>query len=81
MLTEAGFSVMEARYWNGLLLPLMVLQRKLMASTPEGRSDVAAFPPWQDRTLFGITEVERQLARLRLSVPAGGSVLVIARRP
>lgn len=81
MLTDAGFSVMEARYWNGLLLPLMVLQRKIMASTPEGRSDVAAFPPWQDRMLFGITEVERQLARLRLSVPAGGSVLVIATRP
>ena len=81
MLTEAGFCVMEARYWNSLLLPLMVLQRKVMASTPEGRSDVAAFPPWQDRMLFGVTEVERQLGRLRLSVPAGGSVLVIARRP
>jgi len=81
MLTEVGFSVVTARYWNGLLLPLMVLQRKIMASTPEGRSDVAAFPPWQDRMLFGITEVERQLARLRLSVPAGGSVLAIATRP
>ena len=58
----------------------MVLQRKLMASTPEGRSDVAAFPPWQIRMLFGITEVERQLAWLRVSVLAGGSVLAIATR-
>ena len=81
MLTDAGFSAVTARYWNGLLLPLMVLQRKIMASTPEGRSDVTAFPPWQDRLLFSITEVERQLARLRLSVPAGGSVLAIATRP
>ena len=81
MLTDAGFSVVEARYWNGLLLPLMILQRKIIASTPEGRSDVAAFPPWQDRVLFGITEVERQLARLRVNVPAGGSVLAIATRP
>jgi hypothetical protein len=71
---------MEARYWNGLLLPLMVLQRKIMASAPEADSDVAAFPPWQDRMLFGITEFERQLARLRVSVPAGGSVLAIATR-
>jgi SAM-dependent methyltransferase len=81
MLTDAGFSAVTARYWNGLLLPLMVLQRKVMASTPEGRSDVTAFPPWQDRLLFSLTEVERQLARLRLSVPAGGSVLAIATRP
>jgi SAM-dependent methyltransferase len=80
MLTDAGFSVVTAHYWNGLLLPLMVLQRKILASMPEAESDVAAFPPWQDRMLFGITEVERQLARLRVSVPAGGSVLAIATR-
>jgi SAM-dependent methyltransferase len=80
MLSDAGFSVVTTHYWNGLLLPLMVLQRKIMASTPEGRSDVAAFPPWQNRMLFGITEVERQLARLRVSVLAGGSVLAIATR-
>lgn len=80
MLNQAGFDVVTTRYWNGLLLPLMILQRKIMASAPEGRSDVAAFPPWQDRMLFGVTEVERQLTRLRLSVPAGGSVLAVATR-
>jgi SAM-dependent methyltransferase len=78
MLTDAGFSVVSTEYWNSLLLPLMILQRKVMASTPEGRSDVAAFPPWQDRVLFGVTEVERRLSRLRLRVPAGGSVLAVA---
>ena len=81
MLTDAGFQEVTTHYWNGLLLPLMILQRKVMASAPEGQSDVVAFPPWQDRMLFGITEVERRLARLRLSVPAGGSVLAIATRP
>ena len=80
MLTAAGFRVVATRHWNTLLLPLMVLQRKILASAPEDRSDVAAFPPWQDRILFGITEVERRLARLRLSLPAGGSVLAIATR-
>ena len=80
MLTQAGFHGVTTQYWNGLLLPLMVLQRKVMASAPEAESDVAAFPPWQDRMLFGITELERRLARLRVSVPAGGSVLAIATR-
>ena len=80
MLTDAGFHGVTTHYWNGLLLPLMVLQRKVMASAPEGQSDVVAFPPWQDRMLFGITEVERQLARLQLRMPAGGSVLAIATR-
>ena len=80
MLTAAGFNVVATRYWNTLLLPLMVLQRKILASAPEDRSDVAAFPPWQDRMLFGITEAERRLARLRLSFPAGSSVLAVATR-
>src|SRR3954462_15253912 len=48
MLTEAGFSAVVTRYWNALLLPLMVLQRKILASAPENRSDVTAFPPWQN---------------------------------
>lgn len=81
LLAEAGFRVERARYWNALLLPLMVMQRKIMASAPEDRSDVAAFPPWQDRMLFGITELERRLACLGLPFPAGGSVLVVATRP
>jgi hypothetical protein len=57
------------RYWNVLLL---VLQRKVLARAPADRSDGAAFPPWQDRLLFGIAEFERRLARLRLAFPAGG---------
>ena len=75
MLEEAGFRVPRVRYWNGLLLPLMVLRRKL---PPSGGSDVAAFPPWLDRMLHGMTELER---RLPFPLPAGGSVLAIAERP
>jgi hypothetical protein len=69
--------VLRVNYWNGLLLPLMIVQRKLLARTSD-RSDVAAFSPWLDRILHGITELER---RLGLSLPAGGSVLAIAERP
>lgn len=77
MLETAGFRVLRARYWNGLLLPLMIVQRKIVARSSD-RSDVAAFPPWLDRMLHGMTAVER---RLPFPLPAGGSVLAIAERP
>jgi SAM-dependent methyltransferase len=77
MLESAGFRVLRMRYWNGLLLPLMVFRRKLLARS-SSRSDVAAFPPWLDRMLHGMTELER---RLPFPLPAGGSVLAIAERP
>jgi SAM-dependent methyltransferase len=77
MLQQAGFRDVTARYWNGLLLPLMVVQRKLLARG-EASSDVAAYPPWLDAALYGVTEIER---RTRLPLPAGGSVLAAAVRP
>ncbi|WP_424134152.1 class I SAM-dependent methyltransferase [Roseomonas chloroacetimidivorans] len=78
LLRRAGFTAVSARYWNGLLLPLMVLQRKVLARKNDHASDVGEFPPWLDRLLHGVTEVER-LGRLPL--PAGGSVLLAATRP
>ncbi len=80
LLQAAGFHAIRTRYWNSLLLPLMVVQRKIMASAPDDRSDVAAFPPWQNGILFGMTELERTLARLGLPFPAGGSILAAATR-
>ena len=77
MLEDAGFRVRRVRYWNSLLLPLMILQRKILARSSD-RSDVAVFPPWLNAILHGMTEFERSL---RLSLPAGGSVLAIAERP
>jgi SAM-dependent methyltransferase len=77
LLRQAGFAGVRAGYWNGLLLPLMVAQRKLLARH-SAASDVASFPPWLDATLHGMTEIER---RLPFGLPAGGSVLAIAERP
>jgi len=77
LLQGAGFRRVRARYWNGVLLPLMVVQRKLLARD-SAASDVAAFPPWLDATLHGMTEFER---RLPFPLPAGGSVLATAERP
>jgi SAM-dependent methyltransferase len=77
-LRRAGFAKVRTDYWNGLLLPVMVLQRKLLARGDGAASDVAAFSPLLDATLYSITAIER---RLPFPLPAGGSVLATAIRP
>jgi hypothetical protein len=81
LLAEAGFAAIETRYWNALLLPLMILQRKLLKSDDEAKSDVAPFPPRLDAMLYAVTGLERFMARIGLRYPAGGSVMVMATRP
>jgi hypothetical protein len=81
LLEQAGFAAIEARYWNALLLPLMILQRKILKSDAADKSDVAPFPPWLDAMLYAVTGLERWLARIGLRYPAGGSVLITATRP
>jgi SAM-dependent methyltransferase len=76
-LAHAGFTGIKTRFWNGLLLPLMVLQRKILARA-DAPSDVAAFPPWLDAMLHGITALEH---RAKIPLPAGGSILATATRP
>jgi SAM-dependent methyltransferase len=76
MLRQAGFHPAQAHYWNGLLLPLMILQRKILARS-DAVSDVAPFSPWLDAILHGTTEFER---RLPFPLPAGGSVLATAEK-
>ncbi len=77
-LAEAGFVSVETHYWDGLLLPLMVLHRKILARSDAAPSDVGAFPDWLDASLYGVAEMER---RLGIRLPAGGSVLAAAHRP
>lgn len=81
LLETAGFAAIRSRYWNALLLPLMVVQRKVLARAPGNRSDVATFPPWADRSLHAITVLERRLMGFGLPFPAGGSLLATATRP
>ncbi len=78
LLKQAGFSAIRGRYWNSLLFPLMAAQRLLLAGSRTAKSDVADFPPWQDRLFFGMTEFER---RLPFALPFGGSLLLTAEKP
>lgn len=77
LLRAAGLIRIRAHYWNGLLLPLMIVQRMLLMRD-DSVSDVAPFPPWQDATFHALTDLER---RLPFPLPAGGSVLAIAEKP
>jgi SAM-dependent methyltransferase len=77
MLRSAEFIAVRPGYWNSLLLPVMVLERKLLARQAIA-SDVAPFPPWLDATFHAMTEIER---RLPFRLPAGGSVLATAEKP
>jgi SAM-dependent methyltransferase len=77
LLRQAGFHHIRSHYWNSLLLPLMILQRKILAQG-NSVSDVAPFPPWLDVTLHGMTRLEQNLP---VALPFGGSVLAIAEKP
>jgi SAM-dependent methyltransferase len=77
LLRQAGFARVRAQYWNGLLLPLMVMQRRIVARG-DSVSDVAPFPPWLDATLHAVTKLEWHLP---FRLPAGGSVLAVAEKP
>ncbi|TDH63936.1 class I SAM-dependent methyltransferase [Dankookia rubra] len=81
MLAGAGLTQVRPHYWNSLLLPMMVLHRKVLARSPERRSDVAQFPPWLDNSLHAVTRLERSLLASGFPFPAGGSVLATALRP
>ena len=77
LLREAGFRDVRVQYWNAFLLPLMAVQRKILARG-NAVSDVAPFPPWLDAMFHGMTRLER---RLPFPPPAGGSVLATAEKP
>jgi ubiquinone/menaquinone biosynthesis C-methylase UbiE len=80
-LESAGFLPVSVRFWNSLLLPLMVVQRKVLGRfRAEDASDVAAFSPPIDAIFRAVTDTEAALARIGLRFPAGGSLLAVARR-
>ena len=81
MLADAGFAQATPRHWNSLLLPIMVLQRKVLARADEAASDVAPYPPWLDAALSSVCRLEATLLRAGFRFPAGGSLMTTATRP
>jgi len=79
----AGLEVVRMTSFVSLLLPLMFLSR-LAQRAPDARYDPLAelrIAPWLNRGLDAVLAAERALIRAGVSFPAGGSLLLVARKP
>ena len=79
-LVAAGLEPLKVTHWNMLLLPLIVLRRKLFPAPASG-SDVEAYAPWTNALLKWIMALESGLLRMFGGLPAGSSLLAMARKP
>jgi SAM-dependent methyltransferase len=78
----AGFEVAQATSFVSLLLPLMMLSR---LRRPDPAAPVDPFrefrmPRWMNRLLYLCMQVDLAAIRIGLSLPVGGSLLVVARK-
>jgi SAM-dependent methyltransferase len=79
---SAGFQIERITSFNSLLLPLMIWSRM------QRRRD-RDFQPWRElelspalnKTLESILKLERMVIRKGVSFPAGGSLLLVGRKP
>jgi ubiquinone/menaquinone biosynthesis C-methylase UbiE len=77
---RAGFRVERATYWNTLLFPLAVLQRKLLQARAVS-SDVRLYPAPVESFCNAMNLIEHAWLRRGGVLPWGNSVLAIGRRP
>jgi len=78
LLAGAGFRVIRATYWNTILFPLMLVHR--LIERDDAESDVKEYPRWLDAIFSSALAVERAAIGAGLSLPFGGSLLVVAAR-
>jgi SAM-dependent methyltransferase len=82
-LVEAGLEVVRMTSFVTVLLPLMLASR-LAQRRPRRDYDPLAelrISPWLNGPLEQALAIERLMVRSGISFPAGGSLLVVARRP
>lgn len=78
LLSGHGFRVLRSSYWNTFLFPLMLLHR--LIERDDAESDVRDYPRWLDVIFSTALAVERALISMGLSLPFGGSLIVVAAR-
>jgi SAM-dependent methyltransferase len=79
---SAGFQIQRITSFNSLLLPLMIWSRLQRKRNHD-------FQPWREfeigptlnKTLEGILKFERMVIKTGASFPAGGSLLLVGRKP
>ena len=81
----AGFEVIRMTSFVSLLLPMMFASRFRMRRGPAGEAfdamDELRQPRAVNMALEAVMKIERTLIRRGLSLPAGGSLLLVARKP
>jgi SAM-dependent methyltransferase len=78
LMAQHGFRILRASYWNTLLFPLMLLHR--LIERDDAESDVREYPPWQNALFSAALAIERAIIATGISLPFGGSLLVVAIR-
>jgi len=78
LLRAHGFRILRSSYWNTLLFPLMLLHR--LVERADADSDVRDYPAWLDALFSGALAIERAAILAGLSLPFGGSLVVVAAR-
>ena len=84
-LEAAGFELVRATSFVSLLLPLMVaarrFRRRRTTEPPLDAMDELRQPRGLDIALEPVMRLEGALIRIGVSFPAGGSLLIVARKP
>jgi SAM-dependent methyltransferase len=80
LLAGNGFRVLVSSYWNTLLFPLMLIHRLLERGDSAAESDVRDYPSWLDRLFSMALAAERLAIGAGISLPFGGSFIVVAER-
>lgn len=82
-LVEAGFEIVRMTSFVALLLPPMIASRLAQRKSQAGYDSLAELriAPWLNWVLEKTLDFERLLIRAGIRFPAGGSLLVVAKRP
>ena len=79
---SAGFQIERITSFNSLLLPLMILSRMYRKRDQDLRVwRELEISPAINKTLESILKLERMVITKGVSFPAGGSLLLIGRKP
>ena len=78
VLKVVGFRPVYISYWNALLLPLMVIARKLVPQDRGVVSDVKLYPGSVEMLCRAATMLETAILRRGVRLPFGGSILAVA---
>jgi SAM-dependent methyltransferase len=78
---QAGFRIEYCTSFVSLLLPLMALQRLSSHNQNYNPDDEFMISPLLNAALYLVMQLELILLRLGLRFPAGGSLLLMARKP